>query len=57
MIALHGYVLGLLHIVNALQDGKSMSHARNAHALQVIVVQGHQGLSDNLILCVEGMIR
>lgn len=33
VIALYGNVLGLLHIVDAFQDGKAMADTGNAHGL------------------------
>ena len=51
MIALYGNVLGLLHIVDALENGQSMADTRNPHGFQVIVQQSYQGLADNLVFC------
>lgn len=50
MVALNGNVLLDLDIVDAFQDRQPVAHACNPHLLQVVVLQGYQGLSDNLVL-------
>lgn len=51
MVTFHSNILCLLHIVNALENAKSVSNTGDAHALQIIVVERHQSLSNNLVLC------
>jgi len=41
MIALYGYILLDLDIINALQNRKSVSNARHPHLLQIVMLQRH----------------
>lgn len=49
MIAFYGYILRLLDIVDALQNGQSVTHAGDAHRFEVIMQQGHQSFANNFI--------
>ena len=51
MIALQWNVLSFLDVVDALEDGQAMAHTGDAHALEIVVQQRNQGLSDNVIFC------
>jgi len=49
MITFDWNVLLDLEIIDSLEDGQSMSHTRNSHLLQVIVLQSYQSLADNVV--------
>jgi hypothetical protein len=51
VIALDGHILRFLDVVDTLQDRKTMTHARNAHAFEVIVLQRYERLADDFVLC------
>src|SRR5438876_9422590 len=51
VIAFDGHILGLLYVVDGFQYGQAMAHAVDAHGLEVIVLEGNQGLSDDVVFC------
>lgn len=53
MVAFDGNILGLLDIIDTFQNGQSMANAGNAHAFQVIMLEGYQRFADDLVLCID----
>ena len=49
MVWLDGDILGLLDIVDALQDCQSVADPVDPHCFEVVVPQGNEGLADNVI--------
>lgn len=56
VIALDGYVLCFLDVVDALQDGQPVADTSDAHALQVVVLQRHERLADDFVFCSKGFL-
>lgn len=54
VIAFYWNVLGLFDIVDALEDGQTMTNTRHPHSFEVIVEKSNQSLADNLVLCRQG---
>lgn len=50
VIALDGHVLRLFHVVDTLQDCQTMTHARNSHALEVVMLQRYERFADDFVL-------
>jgi hypothetical protein len=51
MVTFYGYILCLLDIVDALQYGQTMTDGRDAHGLEIVMLQSNQSLADYFILC------
>ncbi len=51
MVRVNGNFLLDLDIVNPFQDRETMAHAHDGHFFQLFMSQGHQGLTDDFILC------
>jgi hypothetical protein len=49
MVALNGHVLSLLDIIDAFEDGKAMSHTGDTHALEIIMLERNESLTNNLV--------
>jgi len=51
VIAFDRDILLHLDIVDTFENGESVPHTCYTHFLQILMLQGHKGLADNLVLC------
>jgi hypothetical protein len=51
LVALNWDILSLFDVVDALEDRQTVTNTGNAHALEIVVQQGNQGLSNNVVFC------
>jgi hypothetical protein len=51
VIRLYLDVLSDFHVVYILQDGQPVTNARNAHLLQLVMLQSDQGVPHNAVFC------
>lgn len=49
MVALNRYILSFLDIVNRLQDSQTVTDAGNTHLLEIVMQQGNQSFSNDLV--------
>lgn len=53
MVSIEGNILLDFDFIHAFQNRQSMSHTADAHFLQLVMLQGNEGFTDNPILCVR----
>lgn len=49
MVALNRHVLGLLDIVNRLQNGESVTDAGDTHLLEVVMLKSDKSFPNDLV--------
>jgi hypothetical protein len=51
LVALNWDILSLFNVVDALEDRQTVTNTSDAHALEIVVQQGNQGLANNVVFC------